>query len=225
MSNLQGLFVLGEANFADHGANRLGANSLLQACVDGYFIVPHTAMDYLAGESPLDLENSKLSAVISQAEQNVNHRIQRLIEIKGNQQAEDFHKKLGKILYNQCGLLRNENDLNEARSAIEQLKDDFYQNLLIPGSRENINFELEKAARVEDYLHLAHLIVEDALKRKESCGAHFREEYQTSTGEAKRNDDEFMYIPAWENLGSGKFKLHKEPLEFNHVKITERNYQ
>lgn len=223
MSNLPGLFVIGEANFADHGANRLGANSLLQACVDGYFIVPHTAMNYLAGENPVKVNN--LSSEAAEAKDKVKARIQRLIEIKGNQTAEDFHKQLGKILYNLCGLVKNEAGLRQAKEQIVQLQEDFYKNLLIPEDVNNINFELEKAARLEDYLQLALLIVEDALQRNESCGAHFREEFQTSAGEAKRNDADFQYISAWESLGPGQFKLHKEPLEFNDVKITERNYQ
>ncbi|MGK7395391.1 MAG: fumarate reductase/succinate dehydrogenase flavoprotein subunit [Candidatus Cyclobacteriaceae bacterium M3_2C_046] len=225
MSNLPGLFVLGEANFADHGANRLGANSLLQACVDGYFIVPHTAMHYLAGQSPVTQLQDDVSTVIQEAEARVNHRIQHLLKINGNRTAEDFHKQLGKILYNQCGLIRNEADLTAAKSFLRQLKEEFYQQLLIPGNDKSINFELEKAARVEDYLHLALLIVEDALHRKESCGAHFREEYQSSTGEAKRNDDQYQYISAWESIGKDDFRLHKEPLEFKYVKITERSYQ
>ena len=225
MSNLPGLFVLGEANFADHGANRLGANSLLQACVDGYFIIPHTAMDYLAGEKPLSAGKDNNSSILSEAAQTVEARIKRLIEIKGRKTAEDFHKQLGKILYNQCGLVRNEKDLQDAKAAIIQLKEEFYQDLRVPGESLNINFELEKAARVEDYLHLALLIVEDALQRNESCGAHFREEYQTSTGEASRNDEEYQYVSAWESTGKGTYQLHKEPLEFNHVKITERSYQ
>lgn len=225
MSNLSGLFVLGEANFADHGANRLGANSLLQACVDGYFIAPHTVMDYLAGESPVYLVQSKLQPVIDDAEKSVKERIQRLMEIKGDRPAEEFHKQLGKILYNQCGLVRNEADLLQARESIGELKEQFYRNLLVPGEIHNINFELEKAARVEDYLHLALLIVEDALQRNESCGAHFREEYQTDTGEAKRNDQEYQYVSAWESECPGKFKLHKEPLEFQYLKVTERSYQ
>ncbi len=225
MSNLSGLFVLGEANFADHGANRLGANSLLQACVDGYFIAPHTVMDYLAGESPVYLVQSKLQPVIDDAEKSVKERIQRLMEIKGDRPAEEFHKQLGKILYNQCGLVRNEADLLQARESIGELKAQFYRNLLVPGEIHNINFELEKAARVEDYLHLALLIVEDALQRNESCGAHFREEYQTDTGEAKRNDQKYQYVSAWESEGPGKFKLHKEPLEFQYLKVTERSYQ
>jgi len=225
MSNLPGLFVLGEANFADHGANRLGANSLLQACVDGYFIVPHTAMDYLAGEKPVDMSNAIVKTSLMQSEQAIKERIQNLLQIKGRQTAETFHKRMGKILYNQCGLVRNEYDLKEALTRIEELQQEFYKDLRIPGDLHNINFELEKAARVQDYLQLALLIIEDALQRKESCGAHFREEYQTSTGEAKRNDDEYQYVSAWESLGNGTFKLHKEPLEFKYVEITERSYQ
>jgi succinate dehydrogenase / fumarate reductase flavoprotein subunit len=182
-------------------------------------------MDYLAGEKPIDDSHGNVQTTLRHSEQAVKDRIERLMKIEGHQTAETFHKKMGKILYNQCGLVRKEADLLQARSRIEELQQEFYQDLRIPGDLDNINFELEKAARVEDYLQLALLIIEDALQRKESCGAHFREEFQTSDGEAKRNDKEYQYVSAWESTGNGAFELHKEPLEFKHVEITERSYQ
>ena len=222
MSNLEGLFVLGEANFADHGANRLGANSLLQACVDGYFIAPHTIMNYLAGLTPNTNSPSQAGEMALQACQN---RIKKLLEIKGNKTAEEFHKALGKILYQKCGLSREKQQLLEAKEELQALQQQFYQELLIPGNENEINFELEKAGRVEDYLGLAQLIVEDALQREESCGAHFRVEHQTAEGEAKRNDAEFAYVSAWESLPEGKVVLHKENLEFEAIPLTERSYK
>jgi len=222
MSNVEGLFVLGEANFADHGANRLGANSLLQACVDGYFIAPHTIMNYLAGLRPNTNDPSQAGEMALQACQN---RIKKLLEIKGNKTAEEFHKALGKILYQKCGLSRGKKQLLEAKEELKALQQQFYKELLIPGNENEINFELEKAGRVEDYLGLAQLIVEDALQREESCGAHFRVEYQTAEGEAKRNDEEFAYVSVWQSLPDGKFILHKENLEFEAIPLTERSYK
>lgn len=222
MSNVEGLFVLGEANFADHGANRLGANSLLQACVDGYFIAPHTIMNYLAGLSPNTNGPSQAGEMALQACKN---RIKILLEIKGNKTAEEFHKDLGKILYQKCGLSREKMQLLEAKEELKVLQQQFYQELLIPGNDNEINFELEKAGRVEDYLGLARLIVEDALQREESCGAHFRVEYQTADGEAQRNDEEFAFVSVWQSLPDGEFILHKENLEFEAIPPTERSYK
>lgn len=221
MSNVQGLFVLGEANFADHGANRLGANSLLQACVDGYFISTHTIMNYLAGETP----NVKIDqAIVSNLKMETENRLANLLAIKGNKTAEEFHKELGILLYTKCGLIREKSILLEAKSQILALQKSFYKDLLVPEGQQ-INFELEKAARVEDYLELALLIVEDALQREESCGAHFRKEYQTTEGEAKRNDEEYQYVSVWESIEKNVFKLHKEQLEFEYIKVSERSYK
>ncbi len=221
MSNLEGLFVLGEANFADHGANRLGANSLLQACVDGYFIAPHTIMNFLAGENPHEtIDQIEKEKLITDTQE----RLETLLKIKGNKTAEEFHKELGIILYTKCGLIREEAVLLEAKSQIQDLQKSFYQDLLVPEGNQ-INFELEKAARVEDYLELALLIVEDALQREESCGAHFRKEFQTEEGEAKRNDEEFKFISVWESLEKNVFKLHKEDLDFENIKVSERSYK
>jgi succinate dehydrogenase / fumarate reductase, flavoprotein subunit len=222
MSNLDGLFVLGEANFADHGANRLGANSLLQACVDGYFIAPHTVMNYLAGMKPNISKDLKAGEL---ALQESKERINKLLEIKGSTTAEEFHKALGKILYQKCGLSRERSQLLEAKEELKALQEEFYRELLVPGNASQFNLELEKAGRVEDYLGLAQLIVEDALQREESCGAHFRVEHQTSEGEAKRNDDSFKYVSLWESLPNKEFKLHKEELEFLEIPLTERSYK
>lgn len=222
MSNLQGLFVLGEANFADHGANRLGANSLLQACVDGYFIAPHTVMNFLANLKPDVTKNLRIGEL---ALQECIDRINRLLGIKGSKTAEEFHKALGKILYQKCGLTRERKQLLEAKEELKTLQEEFYRELLVPGIASQFNLELEKAGRVEDYLGLAQLIVEDALQREESCGAHFRVEHQTSEGEAKRNDDAFKYVSVWESLPNKEFKLHKEELEFLELPLTERSYK
>lgn len=222
MSNLQGLFVLGEANFADHGANRLGANSLLQACVDGYFIAPHTVMNYLASEKPIqNMTPTNSQSSIKETE----NRMARLLSIQGNTTAEEFHKALGKILYTKCGLSRKRSELLEAKTELKALRVSFYKDLIVSGSSDVINFELEKAGRVEDYLELAQLIVEDALQREESCGAHFRVEHQTEDGEAKRNDKEFKYVSVWESPLEGDYKLHKELLEFEAIQISERSYK
>lgn len=224
MSNMPGLFVLGEANFSDHGANRLGANSLLQACVDGYFIAPSTIMDYLAeaGKTQYDKDWEEAAA---HSKVIVSKRLDHLLKINGNTTAEEFHKELGLILYDKCGLSRNQADMEAAREALLILQKRFNKELLIPGHSAEINFELEKAIRVEDYLEMAILIVEDALQRKESCGAHFREEYQTEDGEALRNDEDFKYVSAWEYKGKNRFHLHKEQLDFEFVELKKRSYK
>ena len=226
MSNLYGLFVLGEANFSDHGANRLGANSLLQACVDGYFIAPRTVMDFLAEETPEALNTSESfeKAAVHSKEQ-VRKKLNDLLNIKGSTTAEEFHKQLGRILYTKCGLSRNGKDMSEAKSALLELQSDFYEDLLVPGTEKDINFELEKAFRVADYLEMALLIVEDALQREESCGAHFREEHQTPDGEAQRNDEDFCYVSSWEYLGNNHYNLHKEHLNFEFVELQTRSYK
>ncbi|TPV35959.1 fumarate reductase/succinate dehydrogenase flavoprotein subunit [Paucihalobacter ruber] len=226
MSNLHGLFVLGEANFSDHGANRLGANSLLQACVDGYFIAPRTVMDFLAEETPEALNASDSFEQAAKASKDeVEKKLNALLNIKGTTTAEEFHKQLGRILYTKCGLSRNGKDMAAAKSELLELQQTFYKDLLVPGTEKDINFELEKAFRVADYLEMALLIVEDALQRQESCGAHFREEYQTPDGEALRNDNDFCYVSAWEYLGNNKYQLHKEHLNFEFVELQTRSYK
>ena len=226
MSSLKGLFVLGEANFSDHGANRLGANSLLQACVDGYFISPSTVMDYLAEIKPMSSDQLKSwQEEADQTEAKVENRIAKLIKIKGNTTAEEFHKELGQMLYKNCGLSRNQKDMEFALESLLSIQKRFYKELIIPGNDKEINFELEKAVRVEDYLEMAILIVKDALQREESCGAHFREEYQTEDGEALRNDKDFKYVSAWEYKGENQYDLNKEKLNFEYVELQERSYK
>ncbi len=224
MTTIPGLFAIGEANFADHGANRLGANSLLQACVDGYFILPYTLANYLSGE----LKSEKITKEhpeFALAEANVKKQLEHFITIKGSKTAEHFHKELGKLLYDKCGLSRSATGLTEAIAGIKVLSAAFYQDLMIPGEAEDMNAELEKAGRVADYLEIADLMCHDALSREESCGAHFREEYQTPDGEALRNDEKFCYVSAWE--WAGKYEepiLHPEPLVFEFVKPAVRSY-
>jgi succinate dehydrogenase / fumarate reductase flavoprotein subunit len=223
-SNLPGLFVLGEANFSDHGANRLGANSLLQACVDGYFIAPHTVMDYLAKAGPIASSPDRKKYAATQVEKQ-QKQINTWLKIQGNTTAEEFHQTLGKILYQKCGLRREKQNLLKAKDEISALQQAFKTDLKVPGSPESINFELEKAGRVADYLELGALIVEDALQREESCGAHFREEHQSAQGEAQRNDERYQYVSVWEYKGLNNFKLHPENLIFEAVQPTQRSYK
>ena len=224
MTTIPGLFALGEANFADHGANRLGANSLLQASIDGYFIAPYSIPNYLAGE----LKAEKITTdhpVFVDAEQAVRQQLRRFLNINGHLSADHFHKTLGQLLYNGCGLARSKESLTTAITAITALRIQFYQDLKITGD-EKVNSELEKAGRVADYLDLGLLMCEDALSREESCGAHFREEYQTPDGEALRNDKDFCYVSAWEWKGQDALhELHKEPLVFENVSLTVRSYK
>jgi succinate dehydrogenase / fumarate reductase, flavoprotein subunit len=224
MSNLPGLFAVGEANFADHGANRLGANSLLQASVDGSFIAPATIPNYLADEiksGPVDTAHP----AFEEAENSSRDQLNRLLGISGNKPVDYFHKALGKILYDKCGLSRSRAGLEEAVRSIRSLRDSFYADLSVPAG-ENMNSELEKAGRVADYLELGELMCHDALTRDESCGAHFREEYQTPDGEAMRNDRDFAFTSAWEWAGAGKEAVwHKEPLTFETVMPSVRSYK
>ena len=224
MTTIPGLYAIGEANFADHGANRLGANSLLQACVDGYFIAPSTIPNYLAGEinsGPVSIEHD----AFGEAETATRQRLDRLSGIQGNLPTDYFHKSLGNVLYDKCGLSRSKVGLEQAIGQIRSLREQFYSELVIPGEPD-LNGELEKAGRVADYLELGEVMCHDALTRNESCGAHFREEYQTPDGEAVRNDREFSFTSAWEWAGDGQEPiLHKEPLEFEFVIPTVRSYK
>ena len=224
MTTIPGLYALGEANFADHGANRLGANSLLQACVDGYFVAPATLPNYLANE----IKSGSVAAdhpAFVEAEMAVRRQLQYLLSIQGKLPADHFHKILGAILYDKCGLLRSQAGLKEAIAKIHSLRNQFYADLLIPGGAD-LNSELEKAGRVADYLELGELMCYDALTRNESCGAHFREEYQTPDGEALRNDQDFAFTSAWEWAGDGQAPiLHKEPLDFEFVTLAVRSYK
>ncbi|MFO7619640.1 MAG: fumarate reductase/succinate dehydrogenase flavoprotein subunit [Bacteroidales bacterium] len=225
MTTIPGLYAVGESNFSDHGANRLGASSLMQAAADGYFILPNTISNYLADQIRVPAIPTG-TPEFDEAEKGVTERLNRLISIKGKETASSFHKRLGKIMWDHCGMSRNEAGLKKALEMIRELREEFWKNLIVPGSVNELNMELEKAGRVADYFELAELLVTDALNRKESCGAHFREEYQTPDGEAQRNDAEFTYVAAWEHTGEGKpHKLHREELKFEEVEMLVRSYK
>ena len=225
MTTIPGLYAIGESNFSDHGANRLGASSLMQAAGDGYFILPNTINNYLADE----IRTLKIATdrpEFEEAEKAALERLNKLISIKGKQTANSFHKRLGKIMWDYAGMVRNEEGLKKALTLISELKEEFWKDLKVPGIINELNQDLEKAGRVADFLELAELLVTDALNRKESCGAHFREEYQTPDGEALRNDAEFTYVAAWEYSGEGKpHVLHKEELKFEEVEMKVRSYK
>ncbi|MFN1216326.1 fumarate reductase/succinate dehydrogenase flavoprotein subunit [Chryseobacterium kwangjuense] len=225
MTTIPGLFALGEANFADHGANRLGANSLLQASVDGYFIAPYTIANYLADE----IHTGKISPDAPEfdvAEQAVKQQIEEFMNIKGTKTVDYFHKTLGKLLYDYCGLARNEKGLQYAIQEIRKLKQEFYKDVRVSGQGDKMNTELEKAGRVADYFEIGELMCYDALTRNESCGAHFREEFQTPDGEALRNDTEYQFISAWAWKGeNNEPELIREPLVFEEIQPTVRSYK
>ena len=225
MTTIPGLFSVGESNFSDHGANRLGASSLMQASGDGYFILPYTIGNYLADE----IRTPKISTDLPEfekTEKEVVERIDKLMAIKGKQTATSFHKRLGKIMWDHCGMSRNEEGLKTALKMVDELEKEFWSDLALPGKSNDINMELEKAGRVADYFELAKLMITDALDRRESCGAHFREESQTPEGEAMRDDENYLYVAAWEHGGEGKApKLHKEPLVYEEVEVKVRSYK
>ncbi len=224
MTNIPGLYALGEANFSDHGANRLGASALMQGLADGYFVIPYTIGSYLNKE----ISNKGISTdheAFVEAEKNVQDRINTLMNIKGNKTVDYFHKKLGKIIWNECGMARNEAGLKKAIADIQELKKDFWSNVRVPGEANNLNPELEKAGRVADFIELGELMCIDALQRQESCGGHFREEYQTEEGEALRDDENFKYVAAWELKGESQWELHKEDLVYENIKIAQRSYK
>ncbi len=224
MTNVQGLYALGEANFSDHGANRLGASALMQGLADGYFVIPYTIGNYLADEiavKPIPLNHEAFET----AEAEVKNRIDTLMNIKGKQSVESFHKRLGKIMWEKCGMARNEKGLQEAIIEIQALKKEFWSDVRIPGEIAGINPELDKAGRVADFIELGELMCRDALVRNESCGGHFREESQTEDGEALRNDDEFMFVSAWQYKGESEWELHKEDLKYELIKPSQRNYK
>lgn len=224
MSTIPGLFVLGEANFSDHGANRLGASALMQGLADGYFIISYTIADYLASNKFTPLKTDHAS--FKESEKSVSEITKRLMSANGTTTVDEYHRKLGKLMWDSCGMARNKKGLTELLSTIPALREEYWKNVKIPGSDANFNPELEKAHRVADFFELAELIVTDALHREESCGGHFREEYQTEEGEAKRNDEQFSYVAAWEYKGQGqKEALHKEPLVFEYVKPAQRSYK
>lgn len=224
MTNVPGLYALGECNFSDHGANRLGASALMQGLADGYFVIPYTLGNYLADEIRTK-EIPTTHPAFEGAEKGVAERISKLMNIKGNETVESFHKRLGKIMWDKCGMARNANGLKEAIAEIQKLRAEFWKNVRIPGDIKEMNPELDKANRVADFLELGELICMDALQREESCGGHFREEYQTPEGEAMRNDDRFMYVSAWEYQNGSGWELHKEELKYEEVKPVQRSYK
>lgn len=224
MTTIPGMYALGEANFSDHGANRLGASALMQGLADGYFVIPYTIGNYLADEiatKPISLDHPKFAA----AEKVVSDRINTLMNIKGKESVESFHKRLGKIMWEKCGMARNAQNLQEAIKEIQALRKEFWSNVRIPGNVGEFNPELDKANRVADFLELGELMCIDALNRNESCGGHFREEYQDADGEAMRQDNEYMYVAAWEYKGDSQYELHKEPLIYEVVHPTQRSYK
>ncbi|HRV07384.1 MAG TPA: fumarate reductase/succinate dehydrogenase flavoprotein subunit [Acidobacteriota bacterium] len=224
MSTIPGLFVLGEANFSDHGANRLGASALMQGLADGYFVIPYTIGDYLAGTSLPSIAADHDAFATTAAE--VEQRVRRLTSIRGEKSPREIHRELGRIMWNYVGMSRNAEGLRQAVEAIRGLRDEFWQNLRVPGDVNHLNKYLEFAGRVADFLELAELMAIDALHREESCGGHFREEYQTEEGEAVRNDRDFAYVAAWEFTGVGREPtLHKEPLVFENVPLSVRSYK
>ena len=224
MSTIPGLHVIGEANFSDHGANRLGASALMQGLADGYFIVPATVSDYLASNKLERIDPSHPECRLVQEETAMLTR--RLLEIKGKRTVDSFHRELGKIMWDKCGMARNAKGLEEALVRIPELREEFWRNVNVPGSDTELNQALKKAGRVADFLELGELICRDALHREESCGGHFREEYQTEDGEALRDDERFAYAAAWEYTGrDAEPQLHKEPLAFEYVHLAQRSYK
>ncbi len=225
MTTVQGLYALGECNFSDHGANRLGASALMQGLADGYFVLPYTIGAYLADEiatKPIPTDRPEFV----EAEKSVRERIEKLLSIKGTQSVEHLHKKLGKIMWNNCGMARNEKGLLEAKAAVRALREEFWRDVRVLGTANEFNPDLEKAGRVADFIELGGLMIDDALNRKESCGGHFREESQTEEGEAKRDDANFAYVAAWEYKGMDKpEELHKEALKFEKVHLAQRSYK
>ncbi len=224
MTTIPGLYALGEANFSDHGANRLGASALMQGLADGYFVIPYTIGNYLADEIGTGAIATDHAAFV-QAEQNVQSRMEKILNIKGAETVESFHKRLGKIMWDKCGMARNEKGLKEAIAEIQQLKKEFWSNVRVPGAINEFNTELDKAGRVADFIELGELMCVDALNRNESCGGHFREEFQTEEGEALRQDDQYSYVATWEYKGDSEFELHKEDLNYEIVHPSQRSYK
>jgi succinate dehydrogenase / fumarate reductase, flavoprotein subunit len=224
MSNVPGLFVLGEANFSDHGANRLGASALMQGLADGYFVLPYTIGGYLAGHAKGQLSTSDGAFV--ETEKKVRDRIDKLLAINGKRTVDDFHRRLGQILWEYCGMARNNAGLEKARGEIRQLKGEFWEDAMVPGGGDAFNQSLEKAGRVADFLEFGELMVIDALSRQESCGGHFNEAFQTGENEAQRDDENFCHVAAWQYQGEDKDpEFHKEELKFENVKLTQRSYK
>jgi len=222
-TNVPGLFALGEANFSDHGANRLGASALMQGLADGYFVIPYTIGQFLSKE----IRTPKISAdskEFDEAEKATRDRLQKILDVKGNKTVDDFHRALGKIMWDYCGMSRNAEGLTKARGMIRELRAEFWKDVFVPGSQDEFNPELEKAVRVADFMEMGEVMVLDALNRNESCGGHFREEYASPEGEAKRNDEEYTYVAAWE-WDDNEPILHKEELQFENVELKTRSYK
>jgi succinate dehydrogenase / fumarate reductase flavoprotein subunit len=223
-TNIKGLYSLGEANFSDHGANRLGASALMQGLADGYYVIPATLSDYLAEIGPKAIDTTH--PAFAEAVKSVKERTAKLLAINGTKTANEFHKALGKIMWEYCGMARNAEGLKKAQVMIQELRADFWKNLKVSGEAGELNPNLERAGRVADFLELGELMVVDALNRNESCGGHFREEYQTDENEAQRDDEHYAYVAAWEYKGDNQpEELHKEDLVFENVKLTQRSYK
>lgn len=224
MTNVPGLYALGECNFSDHGANRLGASALMQGLADGYFVIPYTIGDYLAGIGPKPVDTKH--PAFEQTKKEVEERINKLLALNGTKTVDEFHRELGHIMWEYCGMARNEEGLKKAKGMIRELRADYWKNAIVLGANEELNQSLEKAGRVADFLELAELLVDDALMRKESCGGHFRIESQTPEGEALRDDEHFAFVSAWEYKGDNQpEELHKEELVFENVHLTQRSYK
>jgi succinate dehydrogenase / fumarate reductase flavoprotein subunit len=224
MSTINGLFVLGEANFSDHGANRLGASALMQGLADGYFILPYTVGGYLADTRFSEVTTSH--PAFREAEAEARARTERLLSIRGRRTAASFHRELGMIMWEYCGMSRNDEGLKKARKLVADLRREFWENLLIPGSEADLNQSLERAGRVADFLEFAELMLIDALARRESCGCHFNEAFQTEDHEPLRDDANMCHVAVWEYAGEGQEPIfHKEPLVFENVKLTVRSYK
>jgi succinate dehydrogenase / fumarate reductase flavoprotein subunit len=224
MSTIPGLFVIGEANFSDHGANRLGASALMQGLADGYFVLPYTIGDYLARNRSDDVNTDHPAC--AEVEADVRARIDRLLAAGGKRSASSLHREVGRVVWEACGMSRNAQSLRAAIDRVSELREEFWTTVLVPGGGEDLNQALENAGRVADFFELAELMCRDALERDESCGAHFREEHQTDEGEAQRDDERFSYSAVWEFTGDGQTpRLHKEPLTFEYVKPAQRSYK
>jgi len=223
MSTLPGLFVAGEANFSDHGANRLGASALMQGLADGYFILPRTLSDYIArgGLTKIDAAHPECERTRAEAKQ----RLDRLMSGSGKRTVDSFHRELGALVWDHCGMSRSARGLAEAIPLIASLRERYWAEVKLPGGASELNQSLERAGRVADFFELAELMCRDALARDESCGAHFREEHQTEDGEARRDDSRFSHVAVWEHAAGSESKLHKESLEFDHVAPTQRSYR
>jgi succinate dehydrogenase / fumarate reductase flavoprotein subunit len=223
-STVKGLFVAGEANFSDHGANRLGASALMQGLADGYFVLPYTLQNYLSGEIKIPRMPTD-KPEFEEAEKKVKERLEKLMSVRGNKTVDQFHKELGKIMWEHVGMGRTEAGLKNAIEMIRNLRASFWKEVKVPGKIDELNVELEKANRVADFMELGELMALDALQRNESCGGHFREEYQTEEGECLRNDQDYRYVAAWEYKGEGAFELHKEPLVYEEIEVKQRIYK